>query len=163
MAVEERTGDRGDGVEYVVIARADGTVIHSGEGYRERGAGAFIVGTSYTREVIHAQVGGSLQTYLPNVGGVIVAACLRLESNPDAPHVILPGTGEQIERSGDLLAAQQTPVPTFIKRGPNQWEYVGHYRVARATSDPSEIKGHAEKSGRDDITQVIFMELVILG
>ncbi len=35
--------------------------------------------------------------------------------------------------------------------------------VTRATSDTDQIKGHAEKSGRDDITQVIYMEPVVPG
>lgn len=34
----------------------------------------FRIGTEYTRDEIHAQVGGSKQSYLPTVGGEVAAA-----------------------------------------------------------------------------------------
>ena len=37
----------------------------------------FKLAAVYTREQIHARVGGSLQWYLSHVGGRVVAACLR--------------------------------------------------------------------------------------
>ena len=51
-----------------------------------------IVGQSYTRQQIHDKVGGgSLQSYLPTRDGRVLCACLRLDTNPGAPEVILPG------------------------------------------------------------------------
>jgi hypothetical protein len=63
----------------------------------------FELGVSYTREQIHAQLGRSLQSYLPHVGGRVVAACLRLDTNPDAPAVILVGMGDGIEHAAELF------------------------------------------------------------
>ncbi len=117
----------------------------------------FEQGVSYTREAIHAQVGGSLQSYLPHVGGCVVAACLRLDTNPDAPAVILAGTGEGIECAADMLVAQRTPVPTFLKRAVGEWEYVGEYTSDRSSQNAAVLAEQAQRSRRDDITRVIYM------
>ena len=126
--------------------------LHSGEEGR-----IFTPGKSYTREEIHDKVGGDLESYLPNVGGLVVAACLRLDTNPHAPDVILVGTGPGIEGAADMLIAQQTPVPTFLKRGPGKWEYCGDYAVERWSTDAAELAAQAARSGRDDITRIIQM------
>lgn len=114
-------------------------------------------GVSYTREEIHARVGGSVRSYLPHVGGRVVAACLRLDTNPDAPSVILVGTGEGIEHAAELLVAQRNPVPTFLKRAVGVWEYVGEYAATGSSQEATELAAQARRSGRDDITRVIYM------
>jgi hypothetical protein len=114
-------------------------------------------GFMYSRREIHAALGGDVQSYLPHVAGRVVAACLKPETDPDAPDVILVGRGEWIERSADMLVAEGGAVPTFIKRGPGRWEYVGDYRAVGAFRDPADIAPHARRSGRRDITLVIRM------
>jgi hypothetical protein len=114
-------------------------------------------GTSYSPGEIHAALGGDLQSYLPHTGQTVVAARLRLDLNPDAPDVILPGTGPMIEQSAEWLVNQHSPVPTFIKRGHGQFEYVGDYVAVRSSRDPADIAAHARLSGRKDITSVIYM------
>src|SRR5262249_17372491 len=110
-------------------------------------AASFTSGKRYTRQEIHDAVGGNMRSYLPHVGGRIVAACLRLDIDPDAPLVILAGTGKGIEAAADLLARQQEAVPTFLKRGSGRWEYVGDFMRGRCSTDPEEIAGHARRSG----------------
>jgi hypothetical protein len=54
----------------------------------------FVLGKKYSRNTIHEEVGGgSKQAYLLNIGGKVLCACLRLDTNPDAPKIILPGMG----------------------------------------------------------------------
>lgn len=117
----------------------------------------FKLGVSYTRGEIHAEVGGSLESYLPHVSERVVAACLRLDTNPDAPAVILAGTGDGIEHAAELLVAQRARVPTFIKRGTGNWEYVGEFHVERWSQAASDLAGQAHRSGRNDITRIIHM------
>jgi len=114
-------------------------------------------GEMYTRWQIHDQVGGALQSFLPTVDGRVVAACLRLDTNPDAPAVILPGTGPGIEGAAARLVAQRDAVPTFLKRAVNCREYVGMYGVKRSTADPDVIAPHARRARRTDITSLIEM------
>jgi hypothetical protein len=75
-------------------------------------------GHHYSRQQIHDAVGGgSLQSYLPHKDGRVLCACLRIDTNPGAPEVILPGTGPGIEGAADLLERQNGAIPVFLKRG----------------------------------------------
>jgi hypothetical protein len=123
----------------------------------------FTIGQMYTRRDIHVRLGGSVQSYLPHRDGRVVAACLRLDTNPDAPNIVLPGRGEGIEHAADLLVTQRTPVPTFLKRGSGAWEYVGVFAVERSSNDAGDIAVHARRSRRTDITSVIRLTRVQRG
>jgi hypothetical protein len=115
----------------------------------------------YTREAIHDKLGGgSKQAYLPNKGGLVLCACLRTDTNPGAPDVILPGDGPEIRRSSELLCGQKRAIPVFIKRGVNDWECVGDYVVDRWSENPAEIAEHSRRAGRRDVTRVIYMKPV---
>ncbi len=115
----------------------------------------------YTRDEIHEKLGGgSKQSYLPNRDGVVLCACLRADTNPGAPSVILPGNGPEIMRSAEMLCSQKGAVPVFIKRGSGSWEYVGDYAVDRWSESPAEIAEHSRRAGRTDVTRVIHMKRV---
>ena len=85
----------------------------------------FKKGCCYTRDEIHRECGGSIQSYLPTVKGMVVVACFKKskEMNPQAPDVILSGTGPIIEKTAKQLASQKSAVPTFLKKEVNKWEY----------------------------------------
>jgi hypothetical protein len=118
----------------------------------------FHQGESYTRAEIHKALGGGVQDYLPHRDGQVVAACLSPQLNPDAPEVVLPGLGPEIQRWAERFAEQRESVPTFLKRGTNDWEYVGNYRVRRLATDPSEINEQRYATGRDDVSMVLYLE-----
>jgi uncharacterized protein DUF6697 len=117
----------------------------------------FKQGVSYTREKISDEVGGNPQTFLPHKDGQVVAACLRRDYNPDAPGIILVGSGEGIEQAADMLVAQQSPVPTFIKQGTGDWKYIGEFAVERSSQDAADLEEQTKRSGRDDLTRVVWM------
>ena len=119
----------------------------------------FEVGKHYTRDEIHVQVGGSVQAYLPTDGDGVVAACLRLDTNPGAPDVVLPGRGPLIESSAERFATDGNAVPTFLKDAVNRWRYVGMYRAKRRSLDVAEIEVHARRAGRiGQVSQVLYLE-----
>lgn len=122
----------------------------------------FTLGKEYTRNEIHAGVGGSKQSYLPTKDGVVVAACLTLEYNPQAPRVILCGRGPLIERAGEMLALQRQSLPVFLKLGVNRWEYQGRFKVVASYTAGAEFTGHIAGSGRRtaDVSRVVVMEVV---
>jgi hypothetical protein len=113
---------------------------------------------TYTREQIHAALGGNPRAYLPVKGGRVVAGCFKTDLNPGAPEVVLPGTGDQIEASAELLARQAEPIPVFLKDAANRWRYVGDYRCVGLSRDAKEIDALAKKAGRDDVTCVLRLE-----
>jgi hypothetical protein len=114
----------------------------------------------YTRDEIHGQLGGSKQWYLPTVNGQVVAACFKKtdDMNPNAPEVILPGTGKIIESTAKQFTKQGVAIPTFIKITTGQWEYIGNFKVSRQSFDLKEIKIHSKNVERKDkVTSVLFL------
>jgi hypothetical protein len=117
----------------------------------------FQIGSEYTRRQIHDALGGSLQSYLPTVRRQVVAACLKLELNPRAPNEVLCGTGEDIAAAGASLAQQREPIPVFLKRGTNRWEFRGRLKVVEAHSSGPKFNAMLAGSGRlaQDVTLAI--------
>jgi len=113
----------------------------------------------YTRREIADALGGGVQDYLPHRDGRVVCACLSQELNPDAPNVILAGTGPDIVRWGQTFADQKAFVPVFMKRATNAWKYVGKFRVVSSTTDREEIARWEGVSGRaGNIAIVLYLE-----
>lgn len=117
----------------------------------------FQLGSFYTREEIHEALGGGVVEYLPHKDGKVVCGCVTTDANPDAPDIILPGRGPEIQHWAEVFRHQAEPVPIFVKRAEKRWEYVGDYRVERWSEDESEIASHSLRSGRSDITSVLVL------
>jgi hypothetical protein len=115
-------------------------------------------GCCYTRAEIHDQLGGGVQEYLPHVDGRVVCVCITLSKNPDAPAVLLVGNKPDVQRYGRVLAKQRGPLPVFVKRGSNKWEYQGDYVVTESSKSPPVIEQWAARAGREgEVTLVVFM------
>jgi len=109
----------------------------------------FKIGNEYTRDEIHGHLGGSKQSYLPTVDRHVVAVCVKLELNPRAPNVVLCGNGLIIASAGVALARQHDPVPVFIKRATNRWEYQGKFKVIASHSSGPQFAALVAGSGRN--------------
>lgn len=91
-----------------------------------------------------------------------MCGCFNKAYNPDAPDVVLPGTGPEIEYCAKRFCEQKTAVPIFIRIRPNEWEYVGEYKVDRHSTDAVEIKAHHHGSitPLNKVTRVMFLSKV---
>ena len=112
----------------------------------------------YKREFISAQLGGGVQDYLPHVDGRITYCAFSRELNPQAPSVVLPGSGPEIEKWARVFAEQDEAVPAFVKQRSNDWAYMGMYRCIDLSEDPDLIAEHERKTGRTDISMVLTLE-----
>jgi hypothetical protein len=107
-----------------------------------------------------------MQSYLPFYDGAVVAACLKLKLNPDAPNGILCGNGPVIKSSGEMLANQTEPIPVFIRaegiRDVARWEYKGNFKVIASHSSGPRFDAMVVKSERpsEDVSLAIELELV---
>ncbi len=120
----------------------------------------FTLGQKYSRKEIHSVLGGSEIEYLPTEKDRVVCGCFTINHNPEAPNIVIPGTGKVIEREAKIFCEQDYPIPVFIKHRPNEWEYVGHYKADRFTTDPADIAAHHKGSitPLNQITRVIFLK-----
>jgi hypothetical protein len=68
---------------------------------------------------------------LPTKDGHVVCAAITRDANPEAPMIILPGFGPEIQKSAEIFASQQFGIPIFMKQNPKEWLYVGFFCVKR--------------------------------
>ncbi len=119
------------------------------------------LGDSFSRAEIRAMLGGSVQETFPHVGGRVVAGCFHPGYHPYAPFVVLPGWGPGIRRWAEALETQAEPIPCFLKRATNAWEYVGDFRVAGLVDDADEVAEWARIAEREgDVSMVLHLEEV---
>ncbi len=128
----------------------------------------FELGKCYRRENIAIE--DIEERYLPLDGsGKVAAGCFRYDLNPDAPEIVLPGTGPIIESSAEEFRRGGYAVHTFIKLDVGEWQHVGNYRVVNSSKDPKLIEQQqerAEQYGRKrtkrewKITEVLYLEPV---
>jgi hypothetical protein len=101
-------------------------------------------------DIMQSLEGGSEQFYLPHKGQHVFAALLTPLKNPDAPDVILVGSRRRVAIAGAIFSRQITPVPTFVKKATNRWQYRGMY-IPTEVVGQSETAAMAKKAGRDDV------------
>jgi len=119
---------------------------------------AFVEGQCYTRKKISEVLGGGTRDFFPHKKGYVVCGCFKKELNPDAPVEVLPGNTDNIRRRGEVFATQREAVPIFLKRKPNQWEYVGLWHCVLKTEDTDEIRARETRAGRDEVSMVLRLE-----
>ena len=121
----------------------------------------FMVGSQYTRNEIHAEVGGSKVSCLPTQGGRIVAACLSRKFSPAAPHVVLCGQGQRTGAVSKLLTIKPDKLPVFIKQAASRWEFRGNFRVDEFFSSGARFESFISGSGRSiaSVSYVVLLKL----
>ncbi len=142
--------------------QSHGHVTGSGQG----GGKAFVVwdhfapGQTYSRAKICRVLGGDEKESLPHEHGRIVCGCFNPRRHPEAPDIIMVGTGYIVQRNAKIFCAQQQPVPVFIRRDDKKWEYAGHYKAERFTTNRKETAAHHKGSiiPLNELTRVIFLK-----
>lgn len=122
----------------------------------------FIVGHEYTRDAIHAQLGGSKRACMPTVGGIVVAACLLKAFNPETPQVVLCGTGPSNGPAGVLLATQREAIPFFTRIATGRWVHEGRFEAAEVLTHGARYDMHVARSSREpsSVSRVVLMRRV---
>lgn len=88
-----------------------------------------------------------IAAFLPTHHGKVVAACLKLERNPQAPDVVLCSTGAAQRAAGRTLARQTDAIPVFIRRDSDRWRFMGQFKVAEAMTSPPDCAPFLAGSG----------------
>jgi len=112
----------------------------------------------YAWHELESVLGFAPRGYLTAIEGDIVCGCFRMDLNPDAPEIVLPGSLPNWRTSALLLARTHKAIPVFTKAEGLPWEYRGKYRCTGTTSAPVEIDIHNTRSGRKDVSMVVFLQ-----
>lgn len=97
----------------------------------------FESGRPYTREEIHAALGGSRRAALVTRGGSVVCLCLTREKNPRAPDAMAVGAGGRSVKLARALAEAGAAVPVFVRAARGGWVCAGDRRVRAVVVQPA--------------------------
>jgi len=111
-----------------------------------------------TTELAKATAGGD--DYIRTKHNEVRGLALRLDINPDAPDVIIFGTGPRIKKRAQLFLDSGRAVPAYVKRDSGKWEYLGEYRATAIRRDKATIdKYTARRRGyTGGVSGVLFLE-----
>ena len=116
----------------------------------------FVLNQRYSRQAIHDQLGGDLQSYLPRVRGEVVCGCFDPDINARAAFEIDLGEGRDVIRYAEKLHQQATAVPVFLRRDNLGWEYLGNFAATALTRDQSDLYP-AVSHRRPDARAVLYL------
>ncbi|ELR63098.1 5-methylcytosine-specific restriction enzyme A [Photobacterium marinum] len=121
----------------------------------------FKKGQKYSRKEISSLIGGQIQGYMGTRQKKVIGVYLELSSNPNAPSEILCGSGKDIAKHGLWLSQQHEPVPIFLKRRTNEWEYQGVFSVSSTIVDESILENIRFQAGREyKLSRAIYLQEV---
>jgi len=112
----------------------------------------------YAWRELQPMLGFGPKGYLTRIGDKIVCGCFRMDLNPDAPEIVLPGGYWGWQASARLLASTGNSIPIFTKSEGLPWEYRGLYRATGTTKAGAEIEIHNARSKRTNVSMVLFLE-----
>lgn len=116
----------------------------------------FVLHQRYSRQQVHAELGGDLQSYLPHVDGAVVCGCFDPAFNARAPFEIDLGQGRDVIRYAERLHEQASGIPVFLRRGNLEWEYVGRFLATTLTRDKADLYP-AKPYRRPDALAVLYL------
>ena len=92
-------------------------------------------------------------------GGVVRGIAIRRDLNPEAPEVVLVGSGKQRQQRARKYYESGVSVPAFVKRETDAWEYIGNYRaVDYSESKPTIGKYTTGKRKPGTVAGVLLLE-----
>jgi len=111
--------------------------------------------TFTTNELAKKLAGG--QSYIRTKDGDVKGLAIRKDKNPEAPDIIVVGTGPRIVANAHLFLESGKYVPVYIKRDVNQWEYVGDYKAVRYCRDTETIEKHRHHRPAGHVDGILFL------
>lgn len=109
-----------------------------------------------TAELATLTAGGD--DYIRTKQGVVVGLALTPQRNPRAPEIVIVGDGPRIKERARLLLVPGVSVPTYMKRGTNAWELIGHYRAMSYRTDSATIDQYCDNRPRHEVAGILFLE-----
>jgi hypothetical protein len=106
-----------------------------------------VIGNLYDMEQQHKMHGGAPQKCAPTKDGDVTLLRLILEHDPDAPDIVDWESSNDPKVRQIQEQTQQKPLPVYVRRRPNEWEYMGRFRVTQVATDGPTLARRRERSG----------------
>lgn len=111
--------------------------------------------TLTTDELAQELAGGD--SYIRTKNNVVKGLAVTTDKNPEAPEIIVVGTGVRIIANAKLLLEQQQYVPVYVKQAVNSWRYLGTYKADSYSQDPKVIEKHRKHRPSEGIDGILFL------
>jgi len=98
--------------------------------------------------------------YIRTKNNVVKGLALTRRLNPDAPEVVAYGKGPRVIARAELFLASGFPVPTYIKRQVNRWQYLGQYRAIDIRTEPHALKWYGRTRRPNSVAGALILERV---
>jgi len=116
-----------------------------------------VIGKRYSPKEQYEMHGGNQQQCAPINEGRVLLLRLKPDHNPDAPDVADWETPDNTKVDQIREQTQQEPLPVYVRRRPNEWEYMGRFRVARVTTDKATLTKREAKANHE-VNYAIHLE-----
>jgi hypothetical protein len=98
-------------------------------------------------------------SYIRTKNGIVKGLAIRRDLNPEAPEIILVGSGPNIVANSRRFARTNSAVPTYVKRRTNAWEFIGNYKAVKFSEEPEVIARFANNDRpADTLGGILFLE-----
>ena len=108
-----------------------------------------------TQELVEKFAGGD--SYIRTKDNVVKGLAITTELNPEAPEIIVVGSGTRIKANARLFLEQQEYLPVYLKQAVNAWKFLGRYKADRYSQDPKVIKKHRQHRPTEDVDGILFL------
>jgi hypothetical protein len=116
-----------------------------------------VTGNLYDMEQQHEMHGGVYQKCAPTKDGDVTLLRLTPEHDPDAPYIVDWGASNDPKVRQIQEQTQQKPLPVYVRRRPNAWEYMGRFRVVRVATDAATLAERKRRAGHQ-VSYAIHLE-----
>ncbi len=145
-------GGPGGGACSVDDALAEASLGSRRRGYTSKGARMAppnkpVTGNLYSPKEQYEMHGGNQQQCAPIKEGRVLLLRLKPDHNSDAPYIA--DWEASNDRKVDQIReqTQQEPLPVYVRRRANEWEYMGRFRVTHVATDGPTLARRKERSG----------------
>jgi len=108
-----------------------------------------------TEQLAKTLAGGD--SYIRTKGGKVKGLAVNTIKNPEAPDVIIIGTGPRKIANAKLLLATEEYLPVYVKQAVNAWKYLGEYRSERYSQEPKVIEAFRKNRDIAKIDGIMFL------
>jgi len=106
-----------------------------------------VIGKLYDMEQQNKMHGGPRQQCAPTKDGDVTLLRLTPEHDPDAPYIVDWGASNDPKVRQIQEQTQQKPLPVYVRRHPNEWEYMGSFRVTHVATEGPTLEERAARAG----------------
>lgn len=107
-----------------------------------------------TEQLANLLAGGD--SYIRTKNNEVKGLAITTKKNPEAPDIIVVGTGPRIMANAQLFFEAKKFVPVYIKASVGRWKYFGEYRATALKQDTETIAKYCHH--RKDVSGILFLQ-----